>query len=94
MQGPAGAPAPELAAASPFSLEAPCLGQQTAGIHLLPLDRRAPLSRPLTIPRISRVTEGFVSRWGRSLGVFWGAGRGLGAATCRGSATPPLNGML
>jgi hypothetical protein len=44
MQGPAGAPAPGLAAAPPFGLEAPYLGQQTAGIHLLPLGRPAPLS--------------------------------------------------
>jgi hypothetical protein len=49
MQGPAGATAPGLAAAPPFGLEAPYLGQQTAGIHLLPPGRHAPLSRPLTI---------------------------------------------
>jgi hypothetical protein len=70
MQGPTGAAAPGLAAAPPFGLEAPCLGQQTAGIHLLPLGRLAPLSRTLTIPRFSRVTEEFVFRWGRSSGVF------------------------
>src|SRR5712691_7039962 len=35
MQGPAGATAPGLAAAPPFGLEAPHLGQQTAGIHPL-----------------------------------------------------------
>ncbi len=49
MQGPVGATAPGLAAAPPFGLEAPYLGQQTAGIHLLPPGRHAPLSRPLTI---------------------------------------------
>ena len=43
MQGPADATAPGLAAAPPFRLEAPHLGQQTTGIHLLPLGRHAPL---------------------------------------------------
>jgi len=36
MQGPADATAPGLAAAPPFRLEAPCLGQQTAGIICCP----------------------------------------------------------
>ncbi len=49
MQGPAGATAPGLAAAPPFGLEAPCLGQQTTGIHLLPPGRPAPLG-PRRIP--------------------------------------------
>ena len=96
MQGPAGAAAPGLAAAPPFGLEAPCLRQQTTGIHLLPLGRRAPLSRPLTIPRISRVTEGFVSPWGHhTFGNTTGhlGACGLRPRNCAASVEPSVRGV-